>query len=245
MLKGICILPVIPMRQSQSDKSEMINQVLFGESFKILDKTKKWTFIELDHDNYKGWIDNKQYQELEDDNSNVRISNKKSCIIKINKIKQPLLLGSFIPMNKKIRTKISLEEELSFCKMFPFETWFMKICKKYLNTPYLWGGRSPLGIDCSGYTQMVYRFFNQQLPRDSHEQEKKGKEILYLKQSKMGDLVFFKNNNRINHVGIILKNNRIIHASGKVRIDILDEKGILNIDSKIYTHQLNSIKRLI
>ena len=130
------------------------------------------------------------------------------------------------------------------CSMSNFDIWFTKICKKYLNTPYLWGGRTPLGIDCSGYTQIVYRCFNKNLPRDSYQQAKKGRKISNLKKVKLGDLAFFGEKQSIKHVGIILKNNKIIHASGKVRIDSLDEKGIFNNDLNIYTHQLKILKRV-
>ena len=245
MLEGICILTIIPMRSNKSDKSEMINQILFGECFKILEKEEKWSKVVLNHDNYCGWIDNKQYQIISKSNTRFQISNKKYTNIKIDNIQQPLLLGSLIPKNKKIINTINIKEALSFCNMKPFRTWFIKIAKKYINTPYLWGGRSPLGIDCSGYTQMVYRFFNYDLPRDAFQQEKEGVEILEFSKITLGDLAFFGNKKQINHVGIILSNNKIIHASGKVRIDNLDQIGIYNTDSCSYTHKLKSIKRIL
>ncbi len=245
MLRGICVLPVIPMRKTKSDTSEMTNQILFGEVFSIMKKTKNWSKIMLQHDNYEGWIDNKQYLIIKESNSKVSICNKKYCNISINNIKQPLLLGSFIPEKKSLRKLIGIKENLSFCKMKPFEIWFLKIAKKYLNSAYLWGGRTPLGIDCSGYTQMVYRFFNKKLPRDASQQVKKGKEIKKIENTELGDLAFFGKKNKITHVGIILYNNKIIHASGKVRIDQLDEKGIFNNDSNSYTHFLKKIKRIV
>ena len=233
------------MRSHKSDKSEMINQILFGEDFQILKKEKKWSQVILNHDKYCGWIDNKQYNLIKNFNSHFTISNKKYCSINVNNTKQPLLLGSLIPKNEKLRKIICIKENLHFCKLEPFEKWFLNIAKKYINTPYLWGGRSPLGIDCSGYTQMVYRFFNHQLPRDSFQQEKEGQKISDFSKIKLGDLAFFGEKNKINHVGIILKNRKIIHASGKVRIDILDEKGIYNVETKLYSHILQSIKRVI
>ena len=245
MLEGICILPIIPMRSNKSDKSEMINQILFGECFKILQQEKKWSKVTLNHDNYCGWIDNKQYQVIPKINTRFQISNKKYTNIKISNIQQPLLLGSLIPKNKKLINIINIKEGLSFCEMKPFSTWFLKIAKKYINTPYLWGGRSPLGIDCSGYTQMVYRFFNHNLPRDAFQQEKEGTEIFQFSQIELGDLAFFRDKKNTNHVGIILNRNKIIHASGKVRIDNLDQNGIYNTESNSYTHKLKSIKRII
>ena len=245
MLNGICLLPVIPMRKTKSDKSEMINQVLFGETFKILVKTTKWIYIELHHDQYKGWIDNKQCHIFNHTDFSFRTSNKKHANIKINSIIQPLIIGSLIPIEQTIKKQLKITENLDFCTIKPVEKWLVKIAKKYLNTPYLWGGRSTLGIDCSGYTQMVYRFFNIQLPRDAYQQAKKGRLISNIKNTKTGDLAFFESKKSITHVGIILEKNNIIHASGKVRIDDLDEHGILNKKSKSYTHKLKCIKRIL
>ena len=241
---GICLLTVIPMRKEKSDSSEMVNQILFGESFKILKKDSKWIYIKLLHDSYTGWICEKQYTIINTKITQNIICNKKVCNIQIKNIKQPIVLGSLIPKEKLIQKKINITLNLNFCKMDNIENWFLKICKKYLNTPYLWGGRTPFGIDCSGYTQMVFRFFNINLPRDAYQQEKIGKNINFLK-SKIGDLAFFQKNNKITHVGIILKSNKIIHSSGKVKIDYIDNLGIYeDIKLKRYTHKLQSIKRV-
>ena len=244
MLNGICLLPVIPMRKKKSDKSEMINQILFGETFKILKKSANWSHVELKHDKYQGWIDNKQYHLTKHSNKDFFISNKKNTNIQINSIDQPLILGSLIPKNKTLREELKVSESFSFCKMEPVNLWFVKMAKKYLNTPYLWGGRTPLGIDCSGYTQIVYRCFDINLPRDAHQQIEEGKPVLNLKDSQIGDLAFFGTSNKITHVGIVLDKNKIIHASGKVRIDLLDKKGIFNIESNSYSHKLQTIKRV-
>lgn len=233
------------MRKTKSDRSEMINQILFGETFHIIKKLTKWSYIELIHDKYQGWIDNKQYELIQSGENQYIISDKKMCQIKLNNKKQPLILGSLIPKNKYLTSKFKISHTLCFGKINDLDTWFLKIAKKYLNSPYLWGGRTPLGIDCSGYTQMVYRFFEIQLPRDASEQVNKGKNILNLRNAKLGDLVFFSKKEPITHVGIYLGGNRIIHSSGKVRIDKLDQKGIFNEDSQSYTHILKIIKRLV
>jgi len=245
MLKGICILPVIPMRKTKSDKSEMINQILFGETFQIIKKMKDWSHVALSHDGYEGWIDNKQYETLRQKNYRYIIYNKKVASIKLANVNQSIIMGSFVPQNKEIIKEFDISHDLSFFTMLPFEKWFIKIAQSYINTPYLWGGRTEFGIDCSGYTQMVYRFFNLKLPRDASQQANTGIEISNLKNAKLGDLVFFGNKKTITHVGIYLGNNQIIHASGKVRIDKLDARGILNTKNLKYTHTFQTIKRII
>jgi cell wall-associated NlpC family hydrolase len=118
------------------------------------------------------------------------------------------------------------------------------IAKQYLNSPYLWGGKTPWGIDCSGFTQMVFKQKNVSIKRDAFQQAEEGEAVAFLAESKMGDLAFFDNEDgKITHVGILLNNETIIHASGKVRIDQIDNYGIMDADSKKYSHKLRFIKR--
>jgi cell wall-associated NlpC family hydrolase len=135
-----------------------------------------------------------------------------------------------------------MSQNITFCDVNPFEKGFINITKQYLNTPYLWGGRTSIGIDCSGFTQIIYRLFNIHLPRDAHQQAKVGS---ITKNIKLGDIAFFEKESKINHVGIILNNNQIIHASGKVRIDSIDSKGIFNKELNLYTHHLKYIKKIL
>jgi cell wall-associated NlpC family hydrolase len=116
----------------------------------------------------------------------------------------------------------------------------------YLHSPYLWGGRTPFGIDCSGFTQMVYKLAGIKLKRDAWQQAEQGSLIHLVDEARQGDLAFFDNDEgRIIHVGIVLPNNKIIHASGKVRLDSLDHHGIFNQETKKYTHNLRLIKRFV
>tara|TARA_B100001057_G_scaffold227342_1_gene227713 strand:+ start:3562 stop:4296 length:735 start_codon:yes stop_codon:yes gene_type:complete len=240
---GICLLTVIPMRNKPSHKSEMINQILFGESFKILKQKKNWVYIKLSHDNYTGWICNKQYQKISKRKIESYTLNQKNYSIKIKGDRQQIVLGSFLPKDELFKKKLQLEFNLNYYKSKNSSLSLPKIAKKYLNSPYLWGGRTNLGIDCSGFTQIVYRFFSINLPRDSHQQAKKG-ELIKFKNCKSGDLAFFEEKNKINHVGIVLPRNNIIHSSGKVRIDQFDNKGIFNSENKKYSHKLKLIKRV-
>lgn len=119
-----------------------------------------------------------------------------------------------------------------------------QVAYKFLNTSYLWGGKSVFGIDCSGFAQMTYKFINKQLPRDAWQQAEKGEVVNFLQQARCGDLAFFDNEEgHIIHVGILLNENEIIHSSGKVRIDKIDNQGILNLETKLRTHKLRIIKR--
>lgn len=249
---GICDLSVIPMRLNPSDKEEMINQVLFGEHFRIIEELKDWVKISLAHDNYEGWICNKQWEEI--DKFTYERLTKETSTISIDVLEsieeknyQTIVLGSILPSFKSGHAIIN-------DKMFKFngrstqgytdKKYIIENSLIYLNAPYLWGGRSPLGIDCSGLTQMIYRLQGINLPRDAEQQAEIGTTIESIKDTETGDLVFCNSNQKIKHVGIIVNNNHVIHASGKVRIDYLDEKGILDKISNKYTHNLHIIKRI-
>ena len=160
---------------------------------------------------------------------------------------QIIVIGSILPNYKSGHSVINkkiLRFDGETTQGYINKESILETASVYLNTPYLWGGRSPLGIDCSGFTQMVYRLQGFQIPRDAYEQAEIGKTIKSIEESRIGDLAFFKKENKIQHVGIILKNNHIIHSSGKVRIDILDDTGIINSESREYTHRLSTIKRI-
>ena len=250
---AICNLSIVPLRAETSDSSEMVTQVLFGEAFEILNKTEKWSFIRLLNDQYEGWIDNKQYKEISKDQfESLKNSNK---IFNADLIE-------YITNSKNLLT-IPLGSELTFLNhkdinsdQFNFEgqattgiqprTNLLKTAFMYLNAPYLWGGKTPFGIDCSGFTQMVYRLNGYMIPRDASQQAKIGDPLSFIEESEVGDLAFFDNEEgNIIHVGIIMEDNYIIHAHGKVRIDRLDHLGILNIDNGRHTHKLRVIKKII
>lgn len=251
---GICILGIIPLRNEANDQSEIVSQVLFGQHFKILEIKPKWIKIILANDNYQGWICAKQYEEItyEDyDNLNVNdfpiVSSIFSSIQNIhNKESIPISMGATLPFfnngNVKIR-KYKFKFSGDIASKNPSD--LIKYAYKLLNTPYLWGGKSVLGIDCSGFTQLVFSLCGIYLSRDAYQQAKIG-ESVNIDNIHPADLVFFKNNdNKINHVGIALENHQIIHASGKVRVDNLTKEGIFLSKNKQLTHRLHSVKRII
>jgi cell wall-associated NlpC family hydrolase len=120
------------------------------------------------------------------------------------------------------------------------------ITRQFLNVPYLWGGKTPFGIDCSGFSQIVVRCIGINLHRDAYQQAEQGKVVSFLEEVQTGDLAFFDNEEgRITHVGIMLNSHSIIHASGKVRLDNIDSYGILDAENRNYSHKLRIIKRLL
>lgn len=257
MQYGLCNLSIIPLRLEPSDASEMVNQVLFGESFKIIEQRKKWSKIRLSHDKYEGWLDNKQIQICSEDYyKDLKEENTSICAELIEIISHPrtgaffpVLLGCYLPFIEN--GKVSLDKELYDFQGPLIQTKsdrpaLIDYAYQYINAPYLWGGRTPMGIDCSGFTQMVYRLSGFSIPRDASQQALLGETLSFIEESEPGDLAFFDNEEgKIVHVGIILSNNYIIHASGKVRLDRLDQTGIFNSEINGHTHKLRVIKKII
>lgn len=249
MLYGICNLSIVPLRFDPSDKSELVSQVLYGDYFKILEQRKSWSKIRLAFDKYEGWIDNKQLVEITEDQYKA-IHNEKPLlstdlvefIEDENQQLHSVLLGSALNgLSVLNHSYDGNSSEGSLSKQNLIKTAFL-----YLNTPYLWGGKTPFGIDCSGFTQMVYKLNGYKLFRDASQQATQGEALSFIEESEPGDLAFFDNSEGvIMHVGIIMKDNYIIHAHGKVRIDRLDHSGIYNVDKKIHTHKLRVIKKIV
>ena len=251
---GINILGLIPLRAEPKDQSEMISQVLFGQHFQIIEVNAKWIKIKLAHDNYEGWICSKQYQEItfEDyDNLSLNefplVSNRFTHLQLIgSNDTTPVSMGAILPYFHKGITRIRNNKyHFNGNIASKHHNDILKYAYQLINTPYLWGGKSIFGIDCSGFTQLVYNLSGITIPRDAYQQAELGVTV-EIENIKPSDLVFFINaNNRIHHVGISLDNNQIIHASGKVRIDSLTNEGIIHSQSKELTHRLHLVKRLI
>ena len=255
---GICRLSVMPVRLEPSDKTEMVTQLLFGDQYEVtqLSADKKWLKIKIHYDQYEGWIDEKQHHAISKDYFNYldqaefKITTDITTSILYHKSPQVILMGSMIPISSSELFK--MEEQFAFNgeaknvgQKREFE--FLKnTAIKYINAPYVWGGKSPFGIDWSGFTQMVFKISGYNLFRDSWQQGYQGKSVKSYHDAKPGDLAFFKNaEGKIVHVGILLDEDKIIHASGRVRIDHFNEEGILNVETKIYTHQFAHIRRIL
>ncbi|MEZ4857732.1 MAG: C40 family peptidase [Flavobacteriaceae bacterium] len=249
MKYGICPLSIVPLRFETSDKSEMVSQVLYGELFKVLEVQKKWSKIRLEFDQYEGWIDNKQYCLISKEDFDIlKVTPPRytSDLLDFLATKEMILLTT--PIGSNIAHAAFLEHtfEGRFISEIQPKTHITETALLYLNSPYLWGGKTPFGIDCSGFTQMVYKINGYSLLRDASQQATQGEALSFIEESEPGDLAFFDNNEgAIIHVGIIMKDNYIIHAHGKVRIDRLDHSGIYNVEEKKYTHKLRVIKKII
>jgi cell wall-associated NlpC family hydrolase len=250
----VCIVPVSPVRAEASHKSEQTTQLLFGEACELLESTKDFLRIRVLYDNYTGWCQATQLAEITE--AQLKTETTLLAADWVNRITidgQPMQVpfGSSLTLlkdgkatfnrhdmsygGKLIDTKDTLLNEVRV-KEFAF---------KFLNTPYVWGGRSVFGVDCSGFCQVVFKCFGIYLLRDAYQQAMQGEAIGFLQEVKCGDLAFFDNEaGKITHVGILLESNTIIHSSGKVRIDTIDNLGIVNTEISKRTHNLRVIKRL-
>ncbi len=248
MRYGVCKVSIAAMRLETSDGSEMVSQVLYGELFKIIDSRKNWLQVRLHHDLYEGWVDIKHVHEIPESDYNNLSEGQHYFSTEIT--------ASIVHPDNSL-SRVTLGAQLSSCA-FLNDTHSLQSravnadknslvleSKKLLNAPYLWGGRTPFGIDCSGFTQLVYRLCGINIKRDASQQASEGEALSFIEEASPGDLAFFDNRDgMITHVGIIMEDNYIIHAHGKVRVDRLDQTGIYNEQENYHSHKLRVIKQL-
>jgi len=250
---GCCQVSVAPIRLETSDRSEMVSQLLFGELFEIISKKGNWIEIKTIFDSYCGFIDYKHQLPVSNEEFEIlknEVSYSKNVVdyMKWNDQLFPISIGSELRNfnNHKVdhfRQTYTFDGDILHGKLSKSE--LMNIAFQFLNVPYLWGGKSSFGIDCSGFTQQVYKLAGYSLPRDASQQAEVGEVLSFIEEAENGDMAFFENDEgKIIHVGLVFDGNKIIHAHGKVRIDTLDYTGIYNSEYNKHTHILRFIRRL-
>lgn len=252
---GICLQAFIPVRISASEKSEMVTQLLFGELFSIMEQDKEtgFSYIINENDRYEGWIDNKtiaylSQRELENLRSYPEkiVVNREYRVVDTFKNEMWLSAGSTLiiePGNNIYGTLSMFTPDIHKKKPRDIAE---QASREWINTSYLWGGKTTFGTDCSGLVQNIYKQTGMNIPRDAIDQASLGKNVNFIFEAQPGDLAFFDNEEGIiTHVGVILSGNRILHASGKVRIDLIDQQGIYSREKGNYTHKLRLMKNLM
>lgn len=261
MAFGIADLSIIPMRREQSERSEMVSQVLFGELYEILEEAEKWVYVRLLHDGYEGWIDRKMCVPISEEYFRAYQSREHLLATEVFNIvvkdgdwgNKLIVAGSVLPFFDVETNKMQVGDAVYTLVSKTqgkgeqnLRDLLVSYALMYYNAPYLWGGRSPYGIDCSGLAQIVYRLIGVSLPRDASQQVVCGQDLSFIEEALPGDLAFFGDEvGNITHVGIIWEQKRIIHASGRVRVDRIDHQGIYNDELKRYTHNLKVIRRIL
>lgn len=253
MTYGIVDIPLIPCRSEPSDKAEMVTQLLFGEIYTVLEIEKNWVLIENYADHYTCWISRKQWSEISDDEFRKRTETaQKRCGDALGMVTDQKNRRFYIPCSSILPHYADGTFELGG-KRYEYDARIarhddgsrVRHAMRLLHAPYLWGGKSAMGIDCSGFTQVVFACAGISIPRDAHQQAERGDSVDFTDLAEPGDLAFFDNaEGHITHVGIITEKGKIIHASGSVRIDTLDHNGIYDELRKEYTHKLRLIKRV-
>ena len=251
---AVISVPAAPVRRKPGHRKEMVNQLLFGESVKVLNtKGDLWVKVRSMHDGYEGWMTNTLLQFVDG-----KVANKLNPFVTTDMLNIALVgdsqmnipVGSSLPFFKDGKGKLG-DIEYHFSGHYfkrdekePSVELVKQLTAKWLNVPYLWGGRTPLGVDCSGFVQVIFKLMGIDLPRDAWQQAQEGKPVKKISEAQAGDLAFFDNKEDIVHVGILLGNEQIIHASGKVKIDAINKKGVVNPETGKKALQLKAIRRM-
>ena len=254
-----CNVPVMPVRSEASHRAEQVNQLLFGEKVEIQEvNNKEWARIASAWDDYEGWcklsqlkvVQKKEYRKetkyLSANHAGKLVMPEGETLLPLGSELVSMKGGNLVPVNEPGKfkgKKLAIKKAILNCEALK------EAAMKYLHAPYLWGGRSVAGLDCSGLTQMVFKLCNHKLPRDASQQAEAGAVVDFLQHAECGDLAFFdEKDGRITHVGMLLDNQTIIHAtetSGRVVIDRIDQGGIISVSLKRRTHNLRMVRRVI
>jgi hypothetical protein len=259
MIYAVATTTIVPLRAQANDRSEMTSQLLFGEMMVVMETKGSWCFIKNVADSYEGWVDKKQISQIPEVEAEKLMRSEKFFTKELvtnvydlsTKQEVSLVFGSHLLgysngkatiMNRDFVIK---ESPLSL-KINTTREAIALNARKFIGAPYLWGGKTPFGIDCSGFSQTVFAVCGIDIPRDASQQAQHGQLVDFVGDAIEGDLAFFENGEgHVIHVGIVLRNQKIIHASGQVRVDSLDHNGIFNHEIQSYSHNLRFIKRFL
>lgn len=227
MEKGRIFLAAVPGRVEPDHRTEMVNQLLYGEEFTVVAHEGDWVQVMTTHDDYLCWIRKNAIQPI--DQFQPSLHSFHEGLFTFSEPTGWVTFGAFIQESTRIVMVANLPE----------------VAQLWKHVPYLWGGRTPMGIDCSGLTQLLYRAAGYSIPRDAWQQALQGEDVGFLEESQPGDLAFFgEEDGPITHVGLITGKGTIWHAHGWVREDRIDHQGIFNTELNRHTHQLRLIKRI-
>lgn len=262
MYKGISLHSVVPVRTEAREGAEQETQMLFGELCTIVEEKPRWNRVQLANDGAEGWVDAKMIAPI----GGKDYTAYKKAYASAAVVAFPMTYavsennGQTIPLTAGTRltnysdghfellgVRFRIDPNMVITGPLPLdETHLLQTVRFFLNIPYLWGGKNAMGMDCSGFTQVLMSLFGKTLPRNASEQAKQGRTVSGIGKVKAGDLVFFahEGEERITHVGIAIDKERVIHCSGRVKVEKLDEHGIYSAEQGGYTHQLVAIKRI-
>ena len=249
------IYPAAPLRRRPNHRKEMVNQLLFGESMEILkEKGPLWLKVRSVHDDYEGWVTRTLVHFVDEGFAKTRSTMVATGLLNtilLGTKQMKIPFGSSIPFLENGKGRIG---ELEF--IYDGSFWnrdeqekniktVLEISQQWMQAPYLWGGRTVLGVDCSGFVQLMMKMIGVDVPRDAWQQAQVGEPVNKFREARAGDLIFFDNKEDIVHVGILLDNDQIIHSSGQVRIDRIDKKSVINTETGDRMQKLKAIRRIV
>jgi len=228
MQKGTCLISYVPLRSEPRSGAEMVSSILFGESYSIIDTNEDWIKIKMDVDGYEGWMSIGSYAEFRD-YQNV----SDALILEASSAFQKLLIpcGAQLPNEDTFEidgAQYTIIKKLKTSHHLPLKLRLLKTVQNFLNTPYLWGGRSFMGIDCSGLMQVTFKANGINISRDTSQQINEGAAVEF-GQHQACDLVFFSKPGKTNvsHVGMVIDEKTVIHSSSKVQLSELTKEGLI------------------